>query len=94
MRVNDFPITPSKPRLDGRCEWNRGGLAYGHNANGGLITEYVEACREPTDGPKTSPWCKAHRCAVDGCDLARVVGDRCVGHMPGSIKSQRVGEPL
>lgn len=77
-------------RLDGQCEWNRGGLAFRPNktARAGSMIEYVEACHEPT---KTTgaPWCEAHRCEVKGCDNARVRGAVCVGHMPGSLRMAR-----
>jgi hypothetical protein len=83
-----IPITPAKPRLDGRCEWQRGGLAFAVHPTRGLIVETIEACMEPAVDGKTE-WCAAHKCREDGCRLARVAGEVCVGHQPGSLKSAR-----
>jgi hypothetical protein len=78
----------AKPRLDGRCEWQREGVAIVIKPGVGMTFETIEACLEPAVDGKTE-WCTAHKCREDGCRLARVVGEVCVGHMPGSLKSAR-----
>ncbi len=66
-----------KPFLDGRCEWQRGGVRIPEMTR---ITE----CAEPS-AAKDVQWCEGHRCIESKCANARVKDERCVIHQPGSL---------
>lgn len=83
-RGSRSPGKSAKPRLDGRCEWQRGGIALAVSPTRGLYAETIEACNEPSVDRKTE-WCAAHKCVDPGCDRARVVGEVCVVHQQGTI---------
>lgn len=77
------------PKLDGRCEWQRGGLAWRPDGTGGMHVETIEACNEPSVDSKTE-WCAGHKCVEDDCRLARVAGLVCVLHQPATLYRARM----
>lgn len=78
----------SKPFLDGRCEWHRGGL----RINGvGSIDPFLQPQPECANkAPNGVQWCAEHKCSDNDCTLAVVKDGKCVGHQPGSLKSLRI----
>ena len=85
MAEGRTPTTVSKPRLDGQCEWNRGGIAFAGKVSLASDYTHVTACTAASTGPK-SEWCSDHECGEDGCTLAAVRDGLCVGHQPGAKK--------
>lgn len=83
--MEEAPLEVAKPRLDRRCEWNRGEIAFAGTVS--LASDYrpVTACTAASTGPK-SQWCSEHECGWTGCTLAKVRDGLCVGHQPGAKK--------
>ena len=82
------PNASSKPFLDGRCEWHRGGMAIDGNDGRNPFLRPQPECQNKVSFAGAQ-WCVEHKCVAAGCDLARVKDDKCVRHQPGSRWMQR-----